>query len=227
MARDFRGAFTVSIMAGAQHISDFAQQLAWLAATLRLSPYKHGLATCCPSIYGLTTATIPDDNSAIKTTGVCHLSFDFECLAITDREDRGLCWASMLRNPILVTGFPILRRPDSRSGLEVSLSAMASLVLSNEVVQIGQRIIMKSFNMLLIAVLATTNVMIWHCLVSADLSERISYFDRRLEAVDLTQSKVQSLRSLETMRHIIGWCSKATDFCGKYIWAISFSGSHR
>jgi hypothetical protein len=103
---------------------------------------------------------------------------------------------------------------------------MASLVLSNEVVKIDQRIILKSFNMLLIAVEAVKNAMVWHCLVSADPSERISYFDRRLEELDLTQMKVHSIRSLEPMRHIVGWCSKATDFCGMYIFTISFSSRH-
>ena len=217
MAWDPEGDFTISITAGVQHISEITQQLGWLAATLRPSPYKQGLAVCCPYIHGLTTIPTPDDRPTVKAAGECHLDFKFEYVAIDECSDQGLCWASMLRNPLLVTGFPILRRPDSRPGLELSLSAMASLVLSNEVVKIGARMILKSFNMLLIAVEAVNNAMVWHCLVSADPSERISYFDRRIEEVDLTKMKVQSIRSLESMRHIVGWCSKATDFCGRNI----------
>ena len=217
MAWDPEGDFTISITAGVQHISEITQQLGWLAATLRPSPYKQGLAVCCPYIHGLTTIPTPDDRPTVKAAGECHLDFKFEYVAIDECSDQGLCWASMLRNPLLVTGFPILRRTDSRPGLELSLSAMASLVLSNEVVKIGARMILKSFNMLLIAVEAVNNAMVWHCLVSADPSERISYFDRRIEEVDLTKMRVQSIRSLESMRHIVGWCSKATDFCGRNI----------
>lgn len=216
MIRDSWGAFTISVTAGLQYISDFTQQLAWLAATLRSSPHKQGLSTCCPRIRGLTTPARTSEDPTVKVTGECYLVFDVERHDIDYREHQGLCWALMLQNPILVTGFPTLRRRDARPGLEASLSAIASLVLSNEVVQIGERIIIKSFNTLLIAVLATTNEMIWHCLVSPKPSERISYFDRGLQEIDLSQGKIQSLRSIETMRHIIGWCSKATDYCGGY-----------
>jgi hypothetical protein len=217
---------TISITAGVQHVSEFTQQLGWLAATLRSSPYEQGLAICCPYIHGLTTVPTPDDSPMVETAGECHLDFKFEYVAINECSDQGLCWASMLRNPLLVTGFPILCRPNSRPGLELSLGAMASLVLSNEVVKVDQRIILKSFNMLLIAVEAVKNAMVWHCLVSADPNERVSYFDRRLEEIDLTQMKVQSIRSLESMSHIVGWCSKATDFCGRYIQTIPFSSRH-
>jgi hypothetical protein len=214
MARGSWGAFTISIIAGAQLISDFAQQLAWLAATLRLSPEKQGIVMCYPRIRGLSTGISPKSYPTIRSTGTCHLSFRFERLSTEDCNNSGLCWASMFVNPILVTGFPTLRRPDSRPGMEMFLSTIAGLSLANKVVKIGERIMIKSFNVLLVAVLTTASVAVWHCFVSEKPEERISYFDSRLDSLKIDTSATHSLRSLDTVRHVVGWCPSATDFCG-------------
>ena len=169
---------------------------------------------CYPRIRGLSTGMPPEGNPAVKSTGTCHLSFIFERLSTEDRDDSGLCWTSMFINPILVTGFPTLRRPDSTPGMEMSLSTIAGLALANEVVKIGEKIIIKSFDMLLVAVLTTASVAVWHCFVSENSKERISYFDSRLDSLRIDTSATHSLRLLESVRHVVGWCPSATDFCG-------------
>lgn len=75
---------------------------------------------------------------------------------------------------------------------------------------------MKGFNSLLIATLATSGLVLWHLLVSNDHDERISYYDSRLDSMDLEINPAHPLRSLETARHIVGWCANADELCGTY-----------
>jgi hypothetical protein len=50
---------------------------------------------------------------------------------------------------------------------------------------------------------------------SKRLSERISYYDDRLDTLNLTHVKEKSLRDLEKGRHYVGWCPDVDDFCGQ------------
>jgi hypothetical protein len=102
-----------------------------------------------------------------------------------------------------------------KSGLEVPLRYAASIVGSSEVVQWDKRLVIKGFNMLMVATLVTADVMVWHLLVSEKPEERISYLDPRLDHIDIRPSDEMSLRYIEGKRHIVGWCTKATDFCGE------------
>ncbi|RBQ71580.1 hypothetical protein FVER14953_20679 [Fusarium verticillioides] len=70
--------------------------------------------------------------------------------------------------------------------------------------------------MLMVATQATADVVVWHLLVSQKPEERISYVDPRLDHIDIKSSEEISLRHIEGKRHIIGWCTKATDLCGHH-----------
>jgi hypothetical protein len=73
---------------------------------------------------------------------------------------------------------------------------------------------MKGFHRLLVATLTTSSVVLWHLFSSTSSNERISYFDGRLDTLDLTNFQIQSLRTLEKTRHIVGWCVNAENLCG-------------
>lgn len=121
---------------------------------------------------------------------------------------------------MLVHGYPIARRSEPNTGLEMSLGNMATIVGSNQIVHWNGRVIMKGFSMLLIATLAATDIIVWHLLVSEKAGERISYIDPRLDTLGIETSKEISLRMLEPSRHVIGWCSKVTDLCGEELTRI-------
>lgn len=72
---------------------------------------------------------------------------------------------------------------------------------------------MKGFNLLAIATSVVAGVITWHIFINSSTEGRVSYIDKRLD--DLEEPKGLSLRSLETSRHIIGWCPEAKDMCGK------------
>ena len=206
---------TISVTAGAYFASEIAEQIAWLAATLRSSPHSEGVVVCRPRIKSLSVQNASHEDPTVTTTGICSFSFYYELEVAHGYNEGGFCWGSLFRNPVLVNGFPILRRPEPRTGLEMSLGTMAYLIQSDQLVQCGERIMMKGFSSLLIATLATSNVVLWHLFVSGIPGERISYFDNRIDTLDLHQSQILSLRPLESSRHIVGWCVKATDFCGE------------
>ncbi|KKP00556.1 hypothetical protein THAR02_07334 [Trichoderma harzianum] len=125
-----------------------------------------------------------------------------------DEGSHGLMVVGSLR------GYPILRRTQPNTGLEMSLANMAAIIGSQQVVQWGERMIVKGFNMLMIATLVAADIIVWHLLVSEQLEERISYIDPRLDTLYGEATKEISLRMLEERRHVIGWCSKATELCG-------------
>jgi hypothetical protein len=126
----------------------------------------------------------------------------------------GLCWKQLFCLPVLVRGYPILRRSVPKSGLEISLALAASIVGSHQVVQLDDRLLIKGFNMLMIATLVAADIMVWHLFVSEKDEQRISYMDSRLDEIDTKISDAVSLHHMAGKRHIVGWCTKATDWCG-------------
>ena len=75
---------------------------------------------------------------------------------------------------------------------------------------------MKGFSSLLIATAVESSPVMWHALVSSKADERISYFDTPIDGLLPMKDDLPLLRALESSRHIIGWCSQATDLCGGY-----------
>jgi hypothetical protein len=126
----------------------------------------------------------------------------------------GLCWKQLFCMPVLVRGYPILRRSVPKSGLEISLGLAASIMGSNQVVQLDDRLLIKGFNMLMIATLVAADIMVWHLFVSEMDGQRISYMDSRLDGIDTKTSDAVSLHNVAGKRHIVGWCTRATDWCG-------------
>lgn len=197
----------ISVTAGTYFISELSEQIAWLASALRSSVQNEGVVACRPYIKSLSVRNASHADPTITTTRSCSFSFDYELEVQNYCNKGGSCWASLFRNPIL-------RRLEPGTGLEMSLGTMACLVQSDQLVKYGERILLKGFNSLLVAVLAIRNVVLWHVLVGDMPGKRISYFDNRIDTLCLEQRGMPLLRMLESSRHIVGWCAKATDFCG-------------
>jgi hypothetical protein len=202
----------VSVTAGTFYLSELAEQLAWLSATL-LPPTSPSLVTRYPRIDSVSVQV----RTGERSTETVEASCTFSC-GLGERpkniNDGGFCWKFLFGNAVLVGGYPILRRSQSKTGLEMSLKIMWFLVNSYQLVRCEERIIMKGYSSLLVATMITSTVVLWHSLISEQQGERISYFDTRLDAFDLPTSEVGSLRDLETKRHIVGWCYDVEEFCG-------------
>jgi hypothetical protein len=194
-------------------ITDVAEQMAWLAVTLRLPSQKDRLGGVRPRIDRLSVDLLSEDGD--EMLGSCRISFHDMPAIETPNDTSGFCWIRLFTNSTLVCGYPVPGRAVHHRGLELSLKAMACLVRSTQIVQYEDRLMMKGFNLLLIATSTESGVVLWHAIVNSQADERISYFDTRASGLKISHKDVPTLRGLETARHIIGWCSEAEDLCGK------------
>ncbi|KAL5589701.1 hypothetical protein FOVSG1_011568 [Fusarium oxysporum f. sp. vasinfectum] len=203
--------YEISARGGYYAVSEVGEQIAWLASAFQ----KHtGFVSTRPCVTDVS-ATAFKNNSGRTTAVMGNCSFSFSTRPATAyKPSQGFCWERLFGSLSIVRGYPILRRSMPKSGLEVPLRYAASIVGSSEVVQWDKRLVIKGFNMLMVATQVTADVMVWHLLVSEKPEERISYLDPRLDHIDIRPSDEMSLRCIEGKRHIVGWCTKATDFCG-------------
>ncbi|KAF5537332.1 hypothetical protein FPHYL_12752 [Fusarium phyllophilum] len=207
----------ISATGGHYIVSEIGEQISWLASTLRsVEGTNSGPVSTTPSIKALYTSAVTSRSSEriMGITGTCCIKFS-QRVEARDDLDPGSCWIRLFSSPNSVRGYPIQRRSMPRTGLEIPLRYAASIVGSYEVVQWDESLLIKGFNMLMVATHVANDVMVWHLFITDKAGVRISYVDPRLDEVELKHSDEMSLRYVERKRHIIGWCTKATDFCGK------------
>lgn len=192
------------------------EQLSWIASAVRGFPLAahEGIACWTPT---LETIHLDYKGKGIVSSpleATCRIVFDVK-LSTLDTSADGFCWGPLLQRANLVTGYPIRARDSSQSGLEVSLPVLAHLVRTRYIIRWCERFIIKGFNLLLVATLAKADLVVWHLLTSASHEERIAYTDQALDGLCNPLPQGLTLRSLEKIRHIVGWCPKAVEVCGK------------
>jgi hypothetical protein len=159
-------------------------------------------------------------------TASCQMKFDFEQSLDEQKPDQsypGFCWFKLFRNPVMVGGYPIPRRLETDTGLEISLGFISLLLASSEVFKVEENVILKGFSSLLIAVEATKDLVMWHLLINSS-GERISFCDARIETMSKGSTADLSLRDLESRRHIVGWCNDVKEYSGMQNLASTSSG---
>jgi hypothetical protein len=206
------------IVTGGQYlVSEVGEQIAWLVSALQAVPGSpESFAMSFPSILGLAVHSPSQKGKRvgnIKASCTFRVSWSQPTMK---NVPVGVCWKQLLHLPVLVRGYPILRRSVPKSGLEISLEFAATIMGSNQVVQLDDRLLIKGFNMLMIVTLVAADIMVWHLFVSEKDGQRISYMDLRLDEINASTSDVVSLHQIAGKRHIVGWCAKATDWCGQY-----------
>lgn len=200
-ARVLQDVFNVEVYGTPDVVADIGESVAWLASALQRSGRDLGLASCSPFIKGIVSRN--DVVSCQVHFVVSHVEKDTSSL-------NGLCWQTMFRDPVLVAGFPILRRPSSGTGLEAPLNLMAGLVQTRRVHSFMGRIFLKGFSSMLVGVGNIDGVYIWHHYCTSDGS-RISYLNANEHKVDELR-----LHTLAASRHIVGWCTDATYMAGRF-----------
>ena len=205
---------TIEAVGGPYMVSEFAEQISWLATVLRMSPIQGIVVVLSPRMTISPVKTLfklsPEEMS-VKA----KLDFSVQNSRETSTSAQGTCWTRLFSNAILVSGYPILRKLTSATGLETSLSIMSSILQAHQIVRLENRIVMKGFNSLVVASAVDGGSILWHAFTSSKPEDRISYFDPRVEGSISNKEEAPLLRSLEGFRHIIGWCSEVTELCGK------------
>ncbi|KAH7268553.1 hypothetical protein B0J15DRAFT_523130 [Fusarium solani] len=205
--------FSLTAIGGLHFVSEIGEQLSWLVSALRPSITHGRVMSYIPRVRGIRLLPQNRETGTRNRIASCEIRFEFAGTADPSLEP-GLCWGNLFCGPVLVKGFPILKRSIPKTGLEMSLAEISTIIGSTQVVRWDQRIIMKGFNMLAVATLAAADIIVWHLLVSDEADERISYVDPRLDDLNNRNLESVSLRMLEEKRHVVGWCAAATDFCG-------------
>jgi hypothetical protein len=197
--------YKIRAFGGPYMVSEFAEQIAWLAATLRLSTFQDKVVAVSPYIvavdYSQRTTSPNQDMEIVRVGG--RLLFNAHAI---DRESvsmQGFCWARLFTNPILVVGYPILRKSIPDTGLETTLGIIASLIEAHQVVRLDDKIVMKGFSSLLVATAVDGPFIMWHALTSSNPDGRISYFDPQIKESTFGKGDLPLLRSLDSSRHVI------------------------
>lgn len=222
-----KGSMFVLYVSGTEPSSvvEVAQQLAWLGAALRTSPYERGIASCTPSISGTSCVISSDTDERGHSSGKqvqnptvesrFKLSFSFNPLPCEAKYSNGQCWQNLFLNPVLVRGYPVTRRPKGVKGLELSLDVMATLLQASQLTWFGDRPFIKGFSALVVPTQVEQGAMLWHLVFNQSKKKRISYNDPRVPRSRHSNAEKIDDRTLERSRHILGWCSQVKSLTGK------------
>jgi hypothetical protein len=196
--------FYVEAFGTGDSIAEIGELLGWLGAALRPSPYQDELAYSTPVIRCILPSTQPR----------CKIEFVTRSGSDRLQGENGQCWQNMFRNPVVVDGYPILKRLKRHTGMEISLDIMAALAGAQRVTNFLGKIFIKGFCTMLIPTDRFDDMVIWHLLFHED-GRHISYNDPRI--CNLAGPSVDSLclSELENLRHIVGWCSNMKNYAGK------------
>lgn len=198
------GGLRITATGAEDTIVEVGQQFIWLAAALRSSPHDDGVTACHPNIRRAP--------GLLGSSPAISVDFTFKEIASgkhgVDRAS-GFCWQDMFRNPVIVGGFPILKKPAPGLGLEMPFRLMAALAGSERLSEFSGRTYIKGYSAMVVATAVLTNTVVWHYCYNKQ-GGRIAYADH-----DLQSCPRVSMQQLTTSRHIVGWCSTCKVYAGK------------
>ncbi|KAF2690251.1 hypothetical protein K458DRAFT_280092, partial [Lentithecium fluviatile CBS 122367] len=197
--------FIVTTIGTGDSLAEIGQQFAWLGAALRSSSFEAGVATCSPFVRRTRLENAASSTEATEQMPLveilCVIDFEMNKPAVSGERPSGQCWHNMFRNPVMVSGYPILIKNEPGLGLEMPLNMIAGLAGTERANTFDGKLFIKGFSTMLIATRITGDLLVWHYFYNCD-SERVSYFDHSLHDSD----DIGSLQ-LDKARHLVGWCS--------------------
>lgn len=211
--------FIVEANGVAASIVETGEQLAWLGASLRTSPRQNGLVYYTPIITDILQHRGLSHQPLVQsslTDITCEIGFTMEEVQHTVNPVNGQCWHDIFKNPIIVKGYPIPRRAEWSTGLEIPLNIMAGLARTRRVDRFNNKVYITGFSTMLVPTKQNEDVLCWHMIYNKDGS-RISYLDDYLD-----QEQHVGRVDLENCRHVLGWCSEARFYAGKAIPSVTF-----
>ncbi|KAH7182393.1 uncharacterized protein B0J16DRAFT_400600 [Fusarium flagelliforme] len=182
----------------ADSIAIIGEQIGWLGAALRSSCSDSGFSTCQPRFKIFKARTDEAE---------CSFHFPTFPMDLTKYKP-GQCWHAILRNPVIVEGYPIPRRKRYGVGLEMPLNVMAGLNLSPRIHKYEGNYYLKGYSTALVPTEKIGNMVLWHLYYSDDGS-RLPYPNPTgLQCTDV------NIQDLTAARHVVGWCSNAKFMTG-------------
>ncbi|KAM6513246.1 hypothetical protein FALCPG4_015696 [Fusarium falciforme] len=205
------GKLVISASGIPEFVAEIGEQVAWMGAALQLSPYANKVVTeCTPFV---------EDIRPVEDVLHCRIKFDFRPCQEQFGVINGQCWHDMFHSAVIARGFPILRRPETNTGLEMPLDLMTLLTRTRYADEFGLRMYIKGFSTMLAPTKRSDGMIYWHLLFNKNPEERISYLGCRTEHATVQKA------DLETSRHVLGWCSDAVSTVGTLMANYSISRS--
>jgi hypothetical protein len=204
--------FVVIVNGTADSVGEIAEILGWLVTAFASSPMDRGITYYKPVISQLPKN---QPRRELGSPGASVFEFCIRCDIYPSDDNstqrNGQCWHDLFHNPVVVYGYPILRRPQSQPGLEIPLNVMAALLNEEQINTFQNRLHIKGFNAMLVPTKRFDGLLLWHFLLNEDGSY-ISYLDSK----PVQTEKIIRLVDLGTHRHMVGWCSNATYYAGEH-----------
>ncbi|KAF7157796.1 hypothetical protein CNMCM6106_003925 [Aspergillus hiratsukae] len=194
-------------------IIEAVEQLAWLGAALRSSPIESGVAYCRP-VVDCSREVQGEGEAGWRAEHHCKIDYIFRTEEDTEENSlmdfNGRCWYHLFRNPVVVEGYPIPRRPESTAavGLEIPLNMMAGLAQAHRISTFNGWTVLKGWSTLLVPTEQKDGLVFWHLKHHPD-GERTSF--RQCETFSPIKA---SIPALEKARHVLGWCTEMQFFGG-------------
>ncbi|KAE8442926.1 hypothetical protein EG329_002530 [Mollisiaceae sp. DMI_Dod_QoI] len=176
-------------------VADAIEQLTWLGAACRTSP--------CPNRLSYSSAYITKMNTRKPSFSI---KYSMEDLEPGSSEESGACWHALLKNPVIVKGFPILARRYGEKGLEIPLNILAGLGEAERATVFGDQLLIKGFSTMFVPTLQTQESILWH-FVFDDGNKRMPYTAAKERCLNRLTSDVINYASLTGRRHFLGWAS--------------------
>ncbi|KUJ09813.1 uncharacterized protein LY89DRAFT_740880 [Mollisia scopiformis] len=180
-------------------VADIGELLAWIGAAGRESSHPNEIGISIPRITRQITSR------PTFTIDATIESIDSKSNGQESRPN-GTCWHYMLRNPVVVKGYPIPRREHGERGLEIQLPLMAALGNAERATVFDEGLVIKGHSTMFVPTKQEEQSVLWHFLFHED-ETRMSY----LEAAKYCQSRVPleelDASHLETSRNFVGWSS--------------------
>jgi hypothetical protein len=205
-----RSKLIVEALGTGESVAEIGELLAWLGAALRSSPYEVGVAYCTPYISDVyVNNDLQLKSRPLPGTDVrCKIDFKVDSRDKVLKLSNGQCWHNMFRNPVVVKGYPIPRRSEPHTGLEIPLNMMAGLIRTQRIDSFNGKLYIKVFAAMLVPTKNCADLLIWHLLYNED-GTRISYLDN-----SSPHTENVSVLDLVNVRHVIGWCSEVRNYAG-------------
>ncbi|KAI1374831.1 hypothetical protein F4677DRAFT_461263 [Hypoxylon crocopeplum] len=206
--------YTVSMRGNALSIVEVIGQLVWLNTSMSSLALNKGIVCQYPSCEVFTQPLVPPTTDTFR---ICWPT----CAALevvhtpAGRASAGDCWTNLFNNPILVKGYPIPRRLDRESELEISLVMIANLANAKKISIFSGRILIKGYSTVLVPTKQHQNFVFWHIVFNEDGSH-LSYSDSRVKELFKEYPKDLTIGDLETARHILGWCATVKNRAGTH-----------
>jgi hypothetical protein len=198
------GYFTLEVAGVAETIVEVGEVYGWMSAALRSAP-----GDTVASVIPVLDIGAKNNDPTFQVNVRLQRSGDSLRFA-------GQCWHDLFRNPVVVLGFPVRRRPPGQEpGLEFSLATLAALVGTRRIAVFCGKVFLKGFCTMLVPTKYAGDTVHWHVLFNEDGS-RIPFTDSRVCNVigDFDITKHLTPSGIETAHHVVGWCENVRNFAG-------------